>query len=86
MSKFCNKHCILPKVTGVTSNKNVVSIVGKDIDKDTQNKVIKILKENNLKFNNLDKTKMQISITVDEKDINPSIRCIHDLFFKRQEA
>lgn len=86
MSNYCNKHCNLPKITGVTSNKNVVSIVGKDIDIDTQNKVIEKLNENNLKFNNLDKTKMQISVAVDEHDKNTCIRCIHDLFFKKQEA
>lgn len=83
MSNFYSKHCTLPKVTGVTSNGNVVSIVGKDIDLDTQGKVIEILNKNNLKFNNLDRTKMQISITVDEKDVNSSIRCIHDLFFRK---
>lgn len=83
MSNFYNKHCTLPKVTGVTSNGNVVSIVGKDIDLDTQGKVIEILNKNNLKFNNLDRTKMQISVTVDEKDVNNCICCIHDLFFKK---
>lgn len=83
VSNLCNKHCKLPKVTGVTSNGNVVSIVGKDIDLDTQGKVIEILNKNNLKFNNLDRTKMQISVTVDEKDLKNCICCIHDLFFKK---
>ena len=86
MSDFYNKTCVLPKVTGVTSNKNVVSIVGKDIDLDTENKVIEILNINNLKFNNLDRTKMRISVTVKEEDINSVICCLHDLFFKKEEA
>ena len=40
MSNFYNKCCNLPKVTGVTSNKNVVSVVGKDLEIDTKNKII----------------------------------------------
>ncbi len=83
VSNFYNKCCNLPKITGVTSNKNIVSIVGMDIDNDTKDKLIKILNENNLKFNNLDKTNMQISVTVNEEDVNSCIRCIHDLFFKK---
>lgn len=83
VSDFYNKCCNLPKITGVTSNKNVVSIVGTDIDKATQDKVIEVLNKNNLKFNNLDRTKMQISVTVEDADVNPCIRCIHDLFFKK---
>ena len=83
VSNFYNKYSNLPKVTGVTSNKNVVSIVGKDIDLDTKEKVIKILNKNNLKFNNLDNTQMQISLAVDEGDIIPTIRCLHDLFFTK---
>ncbi|MCI9365672.1 MAG: aspartate kinase [Clostridia bacterium] len=73
----------LPKITGVTSNKNTVSIVGKDIDTETKDKVIESLTKNNLKFNNLDQTNMHISINVKNEDINPCIRCIHDLFFKK---
>ena len=83
VSNFYNKCCNLPKITGVTSNKNIVSIVGMDIDNETKDKLIKILNENNLKFNNLDKTNMQISVTVNEEDVNSCIRCIHDLFFKK---
>ena len=83
VSNFYNKCCNLPKVTGVTSNGNRVSIVGVDIDTSAKDKLIKVLNENNLKFNNLDKTSMQISITVEDKDVNSAIRCIHDLFFKK---
>ncbi len=81
VSNFYNKCCNLPKITGVTSNKNTVSIIGKDIDDSTKDKVIETLNKNNLKFNNLDKTNMQISVTVEEQDISSTIRCIHDLFF-----
>ena len=73
----------MPKITGVTSNKNVVSIVGLDIDAVIKDKVIEVLNENNLKFNNLRFTNMQISITLESEDVNPCIRCIHDLFFKK---
>ena len=83
VSNFCKKLCNLPKITGVTSNGNVISIVGIDIDTKTKEKVIEVLNKNNLKFNNLDKTNMHISVTVNEEDVNASIRCIHDLFFKR---
>lgn len=83
VSNFCKKLCNLPKITGVTSNKNVISIVGIDIDTETKEKVIEVLNKNNLKFNNLDKTNMHISVTVNEEDVNASIRYIHDLFFKR---
>ena len=83
VSNFYNKCCNLPKITGVTSNKNVVSIVGIDIDSDIKDKVIEELNKNNLKFNNLRFTDMQISITLDDKDVNSCIRCIHDLFFKK---
>ena len=83
VSNFCKKLCNLPKITGVTSNGNVISIVGIDIDTETKEKVIEVLNKNNLKFNNLDKTNMHISATVNEEDVNASIRCIHDLFFKR---
>lgn len=83
VSNFYNKCCNLPKITGVTSNRNIVSIVGKDIDKATQDKVIEVLNENNLKFNDLNKTNMQISLTVEEQDVNSAIRIIHDLFFNK---
>lgn len=83
VSNFCKKLCNLPKITGVTSNGNIISIVGIDIDTETKEKVIEVLNKNNLKFNNLDKTNMHISVTVNEEDVNASIRCIHDLFFKR---
>lgn len=81
VSNFYNKCCNLPKITGVTSNKNIVSIIGKDIDSSTKDKVIEVLNKNNLKFNNLDKTNMQISVTVDDQNVNSAIRCVHDLFF-----
>lgn len=83
ISNFYNKCCNLPKVTGVTSNGNVVSIVGKDLGLDTKDKITECLIKNNLKFNNLDKTNMQISVTVEDTDVNSAIRCIHDLFFKK---
>lgn len=83
VSNFYNKFCNLPKITGVTSNENRVSIIGKDIDLDTKNKVIEVLNKNNLKFNNLDSTNMQITATFNSEDVNPSIRCMHDLFFKQ---
>lgn len=83
VSNFYNKCCNLPKITGVTSNENIVSIVGIDIDLETKDKVIKALNKNNLKFNNLDKTNMQISIKVNAEDVTSTIRCIHDLFFKK---
>lgn len=83
VSNSYNKCYNLPKITGVTSNKNVISVVGMDIDTETKEKLVDVLNKNNLKFNNLDKTKMQISVTVEEQDINACIRCIHDLFFKK---
>jgi len=82
VSNFYNKYCNLPKITGVTANDNRVSIIGKDIDLSTKNKVIEVLNKNNFEFNNLDSTDMQISATFKSEDVNPSIRCMHDLFFK----
>lgn len=84
VSNFYNKCCNLPKITGVTSNKTKVSIIGIDLNYDAKEKVIKVLNENNLKFNNLDQTNMQISVTMEkEEDVNPTIRTMHDLFFKK---
>ncbi len=83
VSNFYNKYCNLPKITGVTSNKNVVSLVGTDINTETKDKVSEILEKNNLKFNNLRFTNMQISVTVDSKDVKSCIRCLHDLFFRK---
>lgn len=83
VSNLYNKCCNLPKITGVTSSKNIISIVGTDINTETKEKIVETLKKNNLKFNNLDKTNMQISITVNEQDVNACIRCVHDLFFKK---
>ena len=82
VSNFYNKCCNLPKITGVTSSGNKVSIVGLDIDLNTKEKVIEALNKNNLKFNNLDITNMQISIIVEDENVNSCIRCMHDLFFK----
>ena len=83
VSNFYNKCCNLPKVTGVTSNGSIVSIVGKDLGIETKDKITESLNKNNLKFNNLDRTEMQISVTVESRDINPTILCLHDLFFKK---
>lgn len=84
VSNFYNKCCNLPKITGVTSNKNKVSVIGLDLDQDTKEKIEKVLNKNNLKFNNLEnKTNMQITVTVEKEDVAPAVRCIHDLFFKK---
>ncbi len=83
VSNFYDKCCNLPKITGVTSNSNVVSLVGKDIDDTIVQKVIQNLNENNIKFSNLNKSKMQISVIVDKNDINAVIRSTHDLFFQK---
>ena len=84
VSNFYNKYCILPKITGVTSNRNKVSVIGLDIDEHTKEKIEKVLNKNNLKFNNLDKTKKQITITVEKEEaVAQTVRCIHDLFFKK---
>lgn len=83
VSNVYNKYCNLPKVTGVTSNANVVSIVGKDLSLDTRDKITESLAKNNLKFNNLDRTGMQISMTVNSEDVYPTMNCLHDLFFKK---
>lgn len=83
VSDIYNKTCNLPKVTGVTANGNKVSIVGRDMGLDITAKVIEVLNKNNLKFNNLDKTNMQISITVDQEDVNSCVNYIHDLFFTK---
>ena len=51
--------------------------------KGTKDKITECLIKNNLKFNNLDRTEMQISVTVESTDINPTIHCLHELFFKK---
>ena len=69
------------KITGVTSNENVVSIVGVNLTGETIDKVMENLNENNLKFINLDYTNMRISFEVDSKEVNTCLNCMHDLFF-----
>lgn len=81
VAKFYNKYYKLPKIAGVTSINNKVSIVGRNLDTDTENRIIEVLNKNNLKFNNLDKTERQISITIDNKKVNSCVKCMHDLFF-----
>ena len=83
VSNFCYKYCNLPKITGVTANGNIISIVGIDINLEIKDRIIETLNKNNLEFKDLDKTNMHISFTVVEENINPSIRCMHDLFFKK---
>lgn len=83
VSDYYKKSCNLPKITGVTSNGNRVSIIGADINEKIVDMVTKKLNKNNLKFNNLDRTNMQISVTVEDSDVNSAVRCIHDLFFTK---
>lgn len=82
VANIYNKCCNLPKITGVTSNDNIVSIIGKDLDITIKNKTMEALEKNNINFSNIDKQNMNISITVDEEDVNKCIKCIHELFFK----
>jgi len=90
MSKACgttvencyNKDSNLPKVTGVTSNRNIVSVVGINLDANIKDKIIKSLNEHSISFSNVDETNMQVSVTVEENSVNQCIRYIHDMFFK----
>lgn len=69
------------KITGIASIKNTISIIGLNLSIDTKDKVIKFLNENNLKFNNLNYTNMQISIEV-EDDTSKYVQKLHNLFFR----
>lgn len=69
------------KITGIASIKNTISIVGLNISVDTKDKVERFLNENNLKFNNLNYTNMQISIEVEE-DTSVYVQKLHNLFFR----
>ena len=68
-------------MTGIASIKNTISIVGLNISVDTKDKVERFLNENNLKFNNLNYTNMQISIEVEE-DTSVYVQKLHNLFFR----
>lgn len=70
-----------PKITGVTANKDVVSIVGLNINEEIKDKVIECMNRNSLDFKNLEQTDMHISINVNRDDVNSYIRCLHNLFF-----
>ncbi len=82
VANICKKCCNLPKVTGVTSNKNIISVIGLNLDKMTKEKIIESLNSANIPFSNIDKHEMSISITTNEEDVNRGINCLHDLFFK----
>ena len=71
----------MPNITGVTSNDNVVSIVGSNIDIDTKEMIINMLNEDNLKYDNIEQTNMCVSITVDKHDVKSCVNCMHSLFF-----
>ncbi len=82
VSNFYRKFPIENKITGVTSNENVVSVVGPCVDDETKDEVMDALKENHLKFQNLDETNRRISITVDKtRDVDKVMNCMHNLFF-----
>ncbi len=84
VANMYRKYCNLPKVTGVTSNNDVVSIVGLDLDSNIQDMIIGILHKDNIKFKNIEKTDMKISFTVDMKDVDKAVRSVHSLFFKAE--
>lgn len=69
------------KITGVTANENVISVVGLNLDDETKDKIIEALNENNLKFNNLDQTNMRISFTVSIDNVVQCLNVVHGLFF-----
>lgn len=80
---FYNENKDLSQITGVTANKNNISVVGTNITSNVKDNIVEVLNKNNLKFNNLDMTNMNISVTVDEKDVEYGIRYIHNLFFEK---
>ena len=82
VANLYNKCCNLPKVTGVTSNCDVVSVVGIDLDSNVKEKIMQILKENNIQFTDIEKTNNHISIKVDKESMNECIKSIHSCFFK----
>ena len=71
----------IPKVTGVTSNDNIVSIVGSNMDADTKDKVINMLNADNFDFQNIKQTDRSISVTVDKENVNQCVNCMYNLFF-----
>ena len=71
----------LPKITGVTSCDNVVSIIGINIDSSTMDRVTDVLNENHFKYDNLSFNDMEICATVESNQINSCLNCVHDLFF-----
>ena len=73
----------IAEITGITSNKNTVSIVGIGINEDTKEEVIKELDKKNLKFDNLSLRNMHISFEVEEKELKNVVRCMHNLFFHK---
>lgn len=82
VANIYSKCCTLPKITGVTSNDNVVSIVGLDLDLEVKGKIIKALDNKDIPYSNIDKSDMRISIVTEKERVNDCINCIHDLFFK----
>lgn len=71
----------LPKITGVTSCDNVVSIIGTNIDDNTMNMVTEALDENHFKYDNLNFNNMEICMAVPSNEISSCVNCVHSLFF-----
>lgn len=71
----------LPKITGVTSCDNVVSIIGTNIDLGTMDKVTEVLNENHFKYDNLNYNNMEICMAVPSNEIYSCVNCVHNLFF-----
>ena len=82
ITKFrdANSH---PKITGVTSCDNVVSIIGQNIDYNTMDKVTEALNKNHFNYDNLSFNDMEICMAVKGSEINSCVNCMHNLFFRR---
>ena len=70
-----------PRITGVASCNNVVSIIGTNIDDNTMNKVAEVLNENHFNYDNLNYNNMEICAEIDSNQINSCVNCMHNLFF-----
>ena len=70
-----------PKITGVTSCNNTISLIGQNIDLSIMNKVTNALNKNHFKYNNLNYNNMEICLAIPGNEVNSCINCMHNLFF-----
>ena len=76
ISNYCKKD-----ITGVTSNYEVVSVIGNNLNEDLKMRITDRLNEENIKYKKIEQTSRSVSITVNKQDVNSCVNSLHNLFF-----